>query len=165
MDDSPCCSTETPPETPKIEGFSWKNAANWRASAYNTMWCLIGCSIGDFGTIFAFQTFAPEVSASQPMMVMGIAMLVGITTSIILETFILLKRGFAFSGALKTAFGMSLISMLAMEAAMNIADYHMLGGARIVLWIIPILLLIGFVAAWPYNYWRLEKHGRSCCGN
>ena len=35
--------------------FHWKCKHTWKQSAYNTMWCLIGCSIGDFGTIFFFQ--------------------------------------------------------------------------------------------------------------
>ena len=42
----------------------------------------------------------------------------GLITSVLLETFILLRQ-MTFSDALKTAFGMSFISMLAMELSMN----------------------------------------------
>ena len=31
--------------------FHWKCKHTWRRSAKNTAWCLLGCSIGDFGTI------------------------------------------------------------------------------------------------------------------
>ena len=36
-------------------GFDWSDKSVWKQSANNTKWCLIGCSIGDFGTIAAFQ--------------------------------------------------------------------------------------------------------------
>ena len=35
--------------------FHWGCKHSWRTSAKNTMWCVIGCSIGDFGTILFFQ--------------------------------------------------------------------------------------------------------------
>ena len=35
--------------------FHWRDGGVWRQSAHNTKWCLVGCSIGDFGTIAAFQ--------------------------------------------------------------------------------------------------------------
>ncbi len=33
----------------------WKCRHTWRQASYNTSWCLLGCSIGDFGTIAFFQ--------------------------------------------------------------------------------------------------------------
>ena len=35
--------------------INWKCNHTWKASCYNTFWCLIGCSIGDLGTIAYFQ--------------------------------------------------------------------------------------------------------------
>ena len=64
--------------------------------------------------------------------------------------------------ALKTAFGMSFISMVSMEAAMNLTDYLLTGGAMLTWWVVPIMLLVGFLTPWPYNYWRLKKYGISC---
>ena len=64
--------------------------------------------------------------------------------------------------SLKTAFGMSFISMISMEISMNAADWIILGEARLVWWIIPIMLLIGFLVPWPYNYYRLVKYDQSC---
>ena len=35
--------------------FNWTCNHTWKKSAKNTLWCVIGCAIGDFGTIFFFQ--------------------------------------------------------------------------------------------------------------
>ena len=35
--------------------FNWSCNHTWKRSAKNTAWCLLGCSIGDFGTILFFQ--------------------------------------------------------------------------------------------------------------
>jgi hypothetical protein len=94
---------------------------------------------------------------------MLLAMFNGILTSIILETIILLKQ-MSIINAFKTAVGMSLISMISMEFAMNLVDYLMTGGAKITLSVLPIMLLAGFLTPWPYNYWRLKKYGMGCCG-
>lgn len=124
------------------------------------MWCLIGCSIGDFGTIafFQFTKFSLPV-----LYILILAIINGLITSILLETFILSSKGMRFKQALSTALGMSFISMISMEAAMNITDYLLIGDAKLVWWVIPIMLLVGFLTPWPYNYWRLKKFGQACC--
>jgi NAD-dependent deacetylase len=66
--------------------MKWTDGQLWRRSAINTLWCLIGCSIGDMGVIAGFQFGAPEVAASRPMLVMALAMTAGIGTSVLLET-------------------------------------------------------------------------------
>ena len=138
--------------------FDWHCKPTWRASAQNTAWCLLGCAIGDFGTIAAFQVWAPDTN---PLLVMGLAMLMGLITSIALETG-LLARSMAFSVALKTAMGMSLISMISMEAAMNLTDYLIVGKAALTPYSIVPSLTAGFLTPWPYNYWRLKKYGAAC---
>jgi hypothetical protein len=123
------------------------------------MWCVIGCAIGDFGTILFFQL------SQIPFPIMGIMILAiinGLITSIILETFILMRQNFSFITALKTALGMSLISMLSMEIMMNLTDYLLTGGAILTWWVIPVMLIVGFLTPWPYNYWRLKKFGLNC---
>ena len=95
------------------------------------------------------------------MSIMMLAMFNGIMTSIILETIILSKQ-MALNDAFKVAIGMSLISMIGMEAAMNLVDFLLTGGAMLTWWVIPIMLLAGFLTPWPYNYWRLKKHGKAC---
>ena len=47
--------------------------------------------------------------------------------------------------ALKTALGMSLSSMISMEAAMNTNDYMLTGGATLTWCVAPIMLATGFV--------------------
>ena len=139
--------------------FDWTCKHTWKTSAKNTMWCVIGCSIGDFGTILFFQLS----KISFPILgIMILAIINGLITSIILETFILMKQNIEFKNALKTAMGMSFISMISMEITMNITDYLLTGGALLTWWVIPIMLIVGFLTPWPYNYWRLKKYGVAC---
>ena len=139
--------------------FDWSCKHTWKISAKNTLWCVIGCSIGDFGTILFFQL----TEIAFPIIgIMILAIINGLITSIILETIILIRQNFSFIDALKTASGMSLISMLSMEIAMNLTDYFLTGGAILTWWVIPIMLIVGFLTPWPYNYWRLKKFGIAC---
>jgi hypothetical protein len=142
-----------------LETFHWSCKKTWLRSAKNTSWCLLGCSIGDFGTILFFQL--TQISFSV-LAIMILAIINGIITSIILETIILIKQNFTFKNAFKTAVGMSLISMISMEVAMNLTDYLLTGGAMLTWWVIPIMLIVGFITPWPYNYWRLKKFNQSC---
>ena len=93
---------------------------------------------------------------------MTLAIINGLITSIILETIILMKQNFDFRNALKTALGMSFISMVSMEVAMNLTDYLLTGGAILTWWVVPIMLIVGFLTPWPYNYWRLKKFNIAC---
>ena len=139
--------------------LDWSCKHTWTRSAKNTAWCLLGCSIGDFGTILFFQL------TKIPFPVLGIMILAianGLITSIILETIILIKQNFNFNNAFKTAIGMSFISMISMEVAMNLTDYLLTGGAMLTWWVIPIMLIVGFLTPLPYNYWRLKKFGIDC---
>ena len=139
--------------------FHWSCKHTWSRSAKNTSWCLLGCSIGDFGTILFFQLTQIPFPV---LAIMTLAIINGIITSIILETIILLKQNFSFKNAFKTSVGMSLISMISMETAMNLTDYLLTGGATLTWWVLPIMLAVGFVTPWPYNYWRLKKFNQAC---
>ena len=138
--------------------ISWSCRHTWRRASYNTMWCLIGCSIGDMGTIAFFQF----TGIPWPVMaIMALAIMNGLITSIILETIILMRQ-MTLKLAFKTAIGMSLISMISMEVAMNVTDVLLTGGATLTLWVIPIMLFAGFITPLPYNYWRLKALGKAC---
>ena len=139
--------------------FNWSCKHTWKRSAKNTAWCLLGCAIGDFGTILFFQLTQIPFPV---LAIMTLAIINGIITSIILETIILLRQNFSLKLAFKTAVGMSLISMISMEAAMNLTDYLLTGGAMLTWWVVPIMLAVGFVTPWPYNYWRLKKFNQAC---
>ena len=139
--------------------FNWSCKQTWKISASNTGWCLLGCAIGDFGTILFFQL----TKISFPILgIMTLAIINGLITSIILETIVLLKQDLDFSKAFKTATGMSFISMISMEVTMNLTDYLLTGSAILTWWVIPVMLLVGFLTPWPYNYWRLKKFGIAC---
>ena len=138
--------------------FHWKCRHTWQHSAKNTLWCLLGCSIGDFGTILFFQLSA----VSWPTLnIMLLAIINGLITSIALETVILFKQ-MNIKQAFQTAIGMSFISMISMEVSMNTIDWIIVGGAEIVWWVIPFMLIVGFLTPWPYNYWRLKKFNIAC---
>tara|TARA_B110000014_G_scaffold135883_1_gene94012 strand:- start:217 stop:642 length:426 start_codon:yes stop_codon:yes gene_type:complete len=137
----------------------WYQVDKWKISGFNTLTCLLGCSIGDFGTILYFQIYT---NITDIYIIMPIAIVIGILTSIFLETIILI-RSMNFIDAIKTATGMSMISMISMELAMNFTDI-MIEGALVlsVRSILPVLF-IGFIVPWPYNYWRLVKYNKKCC--
>ena len=143
----------------EIIKFNWSCNHTWKRSAKNTAWCLLGCAIGDFGTILFFQL----TKIPFPVLnIMILAIINGLITSIILETIILIKQNISFIKSLKTAMGMSIIAMISMEIAMNATDYILTGGAILNWWIVPIMLAVGFLTPWPYNYWRLKKYNQNC---
>ena len=91
---------------------------------------------------------------------MTLAIINGLNTSVLLETYIL-SRQMDLNNAFRTAMGMSFISMIAMEVAMNIVDVVFAGG--ILVWsVIPLMLTAGFLTPLPYNYYRLKKYDESC---
>ena len=138
--------------------ITWSCSDTWFVASKNTLWCLLGCSIGDFGTIFYFQIMAIDWPV---FAIMTLAIVNGLITSILLETLILSKQ-MNMKNAFKTATGMSFISMIAMESAMNVTDVILTGGAVLNWWVIPIMLIAGFITPLPFNYWRLKALGKSC---
>ena len=78
--------------------FNWSCKHTWKRSAKNTAWCLLGCAIGDFGTILYFQI----TGIHWPVLaIMTLAIIKGLITSIILETIILIIQKLDFSGKIK----------------------------------------------------------------
>jgi hypothetical protein len=141
-----------------LRSLNWQCSHTWKTARYNTLWCLIGCSIGDFGTILYFQISG---LAWPTAVIMTLAIVNGLITSILLETAILSKQ-MRMLQALKTAAGMSLISMISMEISMNLMDVILTGGAKLTWWVIPIMLFAGWITPLPYNYWRLKALGKAC---
>ena len=144
--------------TPVNLAINWGCKHTWKTASYNTSWCLLGCAIGDLGTIAYFQL----MGIVWPVWaIMSLAIFNGLITSILLET-IILSRQMSLKLAFKTAIGMSLISMIGMEVAMNVTDVMLTGGAVLTWWVIPFMLAAGFVTPLPYNYWRLKALGKAC---
>lgn len=149
---------------PKPAPF-WLDAPKWKRASFNTLNCLIGCSIGDFG----FIVYAQSVGLRWSMFaIMGVAILCGLATSIMLETAILkFREKFSWKLAFQTALSMSFLSMLAMELAENATDYWLTGGmvppSEPFYWVaLAIALLAGFLVPLPYNYWKLKKFNKAC---
>lgn len=159
-----CCRPSSPTYMGS-EASTWTDGPTWIRASKNTLNCLIGCMIGDFGALIIINTWYPETPV---MLTMAIAMLSGLTTSVLFETGILRwKEGFGWGNALKTAFSMSFISMLGMELAANATDYAITGGTMAtsepLYWFaLAIALIVGFLAPLPYNCWKLAKHGEAC---
>ncbi|KAF9286119.1 hypothetical protein BGZ68_003197 [Mortierella alpina] len=153
---------------PITSGLFWSDPTTWKTASTNTFRCLIGCTAGDMSMLFYLQSFHPTLS---PGIAMALAMASGITTSIALET-VLLRFSKAsrmpWRAAFKTATGMSLISMLTMEAVENAVDIHLMGWGNVNIqdpffWkAIGISALAGWSAPLPFNYWNLKRHGKSC---
>lgn len=144
--------------TEQIMGLNWRCRHTWRRASINTSWCLLGCAIGDMGTILFFQLSGIPWPT---MAIMVLAIINGLITSIALET-VILSRQMGLRDAFRTAIGMSMISMVSMEVAMNVTDVLLTGGAKLTWWVVPIMLLAGFITPLPYNYWRLKALGKAC---
>jgi len=153
--------TETSSQTqpvPRLIELNWRCRHTWSKASYNTLWCLLGCSIGDMGTILFFQLSGIPWPV---WAIMSLAIVNGLITSILLETVIMMRQ-MALREAFKTAIGMSLISMVSMELAMNLVDVVVTGGAKLTLSVLPLMWLAGFLTPLPYNYWRLKALGKAC---
>ena len=57
--------------------INWKCTHTWKTARINTLWCLVGCSIGDFGTILYFQNIQHDWTTFQ---IMTLAIINGLIT-------------------------------------------------------------------------------------
>ncbi|KAF9979844.1 hypothetical protein BGZ65_005922 [Modicella reniformis] len=165
------CSQRKTPSSSNLPISSlqfWSDPKTWNTASVNTFRCLVGCTIGDMSMLFYLQSVHPTLS---PGIAMGLAMTSGVLTSISLETILLRfskASNMSWRAAFKTATGMSLISMLTMEAVENAVDYHLMGWGNVnimdpLFWkAIGWSALAGWSAPLPFNYWNLRRHGKSC---
>lgn len=149
------------------EEYHWRDRSVWKQSANNTKWCLIGCAIGEFGTLAYYSysgiTAGLELYSRVWYFYAILPLINGLATSVMLETILLMRGQMDFRNALSTAFGMSFISMLMMEISMEITDLLFTKGELGLVWTaVPLMLIVGFLTPWPYNYWRLKKYGQAC---
>jgi len=143
----------------------WSDKPTWNRAGFNTLNCLIGCSLGDFGMMIFLQVYFP---ATNPLIMMALAMVTGLATSVLLESAILkVREQFSWTQAFQTAMGMSFISMLVMELSENVTDYVLTGNAvplhHPFYWqAMAISTAMGFLVPLPYNYFKLKKYGKAC---
>ena len=120
--------------------------------------------------LFALQTYAPEVSV--PVAVAA-SCAAGISTSIALETVVLrATEDLAWRMALRTATGMSMLSMVSMELAENAVELYLVtdGFAASACSVdpaawwqaVPAAMAAGWLTPLPYNYYMLRRFGRGC---
>lgn len=160
-----CCRPAAPASMDRSVTF-WSDRRLWLRASSNTGHCLLGCAIGDIAAMTLIPLWYPAIGMA-PLMVLAVAS--GIATSLALESMILRWRErLSWSNAMRTAWGMSLISMAAMELVMNAVDLLVMGGQRLhwhdsgywLAW--GPALAAGFLAVLPYNYAKIKRHGRSC---
>ncbi|KAI4834333.1 hypothetical protein E4T44_08890 [Aureobasidium sp. EXF-8845] len=179
----------TPPRKPRLllsERAFWNCRGTWKRAGINTLRCLVGCTVGDFSALWTLQTYAPELgmgtimalsTATGSLRLVEVVILAdvyylvtsGLSTSIALETALLRwgKDKLALSMAFKTAMGMSFISMLAMELAENVVDFHLTGGVIALqdsrFWAAAMVsIAAGYLVPLPWNYYRLRRWGKAC---
>lgn len=138
--------------------------SQWKLAAHSTLHCLTGCIIGETiglaigvelglaaGAIITLATVLSYVS--------------GFTLGLVP---LMRERGISVAAALKIIWIGEAISIAVMEIAMNVADYLMGGmGAKTMfswLWLRSLLVAVpvGFIAAWPVNYWLLKRDLKAC---
>ncbi|KEZ43623.1 Uncharacterized protein SAPIO_CDS4218 [Scedosporium apiospermum] len=169
--ESKCCSEKNNDEprvisAPMTSREFWASTSAWKRASVNTLRCLIGCTMGDFASLWFLQAFHPSLGMGT---IMAISMASGLSTSMMLETTLLRysRDRLSWPVAAKTAAGMSFISMLTMEMVQNITDYHLTGGivdvTSLDFWIAAAISMgAGYLAPLPYNYVRLRKYGKAC---
>ncbi|KAI8823618.1 uncharacterized protein EV422DRAFT_362319 [Fimicolochytrium jonesii] len=152
------------PESPQSLSF-WTSNSTWHRASSNTLRCLLGCTLGDFSSMFYLQTHYAHLA---PHIIMSLSMAAGIASSVLLETAVLRSwEGMTTQRAFRTAVGMSMISMVVMESVENGVDWWLTGGVvelgSAVFWgKAAFAMACGFGAALPYNYWRLRAFGKAC---
>jgi len=136
----------------------------FRTSAQATLHCLTGCVIGELaglmiGTLIGLSPW--------PMIILATALsyLSGITLGLIP---VMRSQHVGLLGALRIIWIGEVISIGVMEIVMNFVDYKMGGmGAKSVLaWTfwrgLAFAVPLGFLAAWPVNYWLLKRELKAC---
>ncbi|KAF9162467.1 hypothetical protein DFQ26_003520 [Actinomortierella ambigua] len=162
------CHTTKAAKPPTTSLAFWSDLSSWHVASVNTFRCLVGCTAGDFGMLFYLQSHHPSMA---PTVAMAFAMASGITTSLTLETVLLRysrKTNLTWPQAFQTAMGMSMISMLTMEAVENAVDFHLMGWNNVdfsnpAFWqAMGLSAFAGWLAPLPWNYWNFKKRGKSC---
>lgn len=129
-----------------------------------TIHCLTGCVIGEIiglmiGVSLGMTPWATIILATALSYVSGFS----------LGLLPLVRQGMTLMRALRAIWLGEAISIAVMEAAMNFADYHV-GGMNAnsvsdpMFWLgIAVAVPAGFIAAWPVNWWLLNRDIKKPC--
>jgi len=151
------------PAQQAARGAHQHSAGGWHGAASVTLHCLTGCLIGEWIGL------AIGVALSLPSAItMVLATALAYASGFGLTMWPLLRSGMAFWPALSTVFVGEAVSIGAMEVAMNAVDYAM-GGMRVKSLVAPrywealaAACVAGFMAAWPVNFWLLDRNMKKC---
>jgi hypothetical protein len=138
--------------------------ASLATSFHATVHCLTGCVIGEvaglmLGVSLGLQPFATIALATALSYLSGMAL--GLIP-------VMRRQRIGMLAALKIIWIGEVVSIGAMELAMNWVDYRMGGmmAPSIASWMfwrgIVFAIPAGFVAAWPVNYWLLNRNLKAC---
>ena len=133
-------------------------------SASATLHCLTGCIVGEvaglaIGVELGLGTW-PTIALATVL-----AYVSGFTLGLLP---VMKDRGIGLLAAFRIIWIGEAVSIGVMEIAMNYADYRMGGMAAptVLSWMfwrgLLVAVPIGFLAAWPVNYWLLRRNLKSC---
>ncbi|MCC2656969.1 MAG: hypothetical protein K0Q76_2077 [Panacagrimonas sp.] len=129
-----------------------------------TLHCLSGCAIGEFAGLLIGVSLGLPAAAT-----MVLATVLGFLSGYALGLRPLVRRGMGVGAAFRAIWLGETVSIAVMEAAMNLADYHV-GGMSVSSVLAPrfwlgygAALIAGFLAAWPVNLWLLRKQFKKPC--
>lgn len=148
---------------PAAHAHGHHDGGGWHAAAMVTTHCLTGCLIGEWTGL------AIGVALSLPVRVtVVLATALAFVSGFGLTMWPLLRRGMALGAALRTVFIGEAVSIGVMEIMMNTVDYAMGGmGVRNLFaaryWVaLSVATVVGFLAAWPVNFWLLGRNMKRC---
>lgn len=132
-------------------------------SAHATLHCLTGCVIGEVAGLSIGVTLG-----FPPVATIALATMLAYLSGFTLGLLPVMKEGKTFLQALKLIWIGEAVSIGVMEIAMNGADY-LIGGmnaTHIFTWQfaagLAIAIPVGFLAAWPVNWWLLKRDLKAC---
>ncbi len=148
-----------------MQGHSHQHSSNpLVTSAQATIHCLTGCVIGEVTGLLIGVSLGLAV---WPTIILAttLAYLSGMTLGLVP---IMRNQGKTFLQALKLIWIGEVLSIGVMEIAMNWADYAV-GGMQAgsvlapVFWFgIAVAIPAGFLAAWPVNWWLINRDLKKC---
>ena len=136
----------------------------WRTSAQATLHCLTGCVIGEITGLMIGVSLG---LAPWPTIILAIILsyISGMTLGLVP---VMRSQHIGFVQALRIIWVGEVISIGVMEVVMNFVD-HQMGGMTapsIATWMfwrgIVLAVPAGFLAAWPVNYWLIQRELKAC---
>ena len=143
---------------------SHAQASRLKTSVHATLHCLLGCSIGEFAGLAIGVSLGLGTALTIALAVV-LAFVAGLALAI---QPLMRQQGMSATQALRTIWLGESVSIAAMEVAMNVTDYAV-GGIQTQSLADPLFWLgfaaavpVGFVAAWPVNYWLIGRNLKHC---